>query len=335
MGPGKDANDGRNLKAVEDGSDAVIASVGDQSQLVVETTAMCDYALTSGKDVPPRLVSRLQALLQGVGDGLSEAEVEELAGIHQRFNRIVAPSTPQALVFIRLEKQRSTLMRVLGAVPIMRHVMLATLVFLASFVIVGQSGIVNQENLHVGLPHLQGLEAVCVLMYLISCAGLGACFTSLYRLNQYVSRATYDPRFDSTYWSALILGVIAGVFISELLYDVLFVLEESGSAQSAAAGTVVSMGKPALALLGGFSANMVYKVLQRLVDTIESLFKGDQQAVFEARQTAEMAKLRRMEDDVSSDLARHLSDVERAFDDNPDAAREMLRARIEQLLAKR
>ncbi|MBS04584.1 MAG: hypothetical protein CMQ24_18015 [Gammaproteobacteria bacterium] len=226
-------------------------------------------------------------------------------------------------------------MRVLGAVPILRDMMLATLVFLISFVVVGQLDAVNHENLQAGLLHLHGLEAVYVLMYLISCAGLGACFASLYRLNHYVSRATYDPRFDSTYWSALILGVIAGVFISELLYEVLFLLDESESAKSVAASTVVNMGKPTLALLGGFSANMVYKVLQRIVDTIESLFKGDQQAVFEAQRTAELAKLRRMEDDVSTDLAQQLGEVEQAFDNDPDAARELLRARIEQLLAKR
>ena len=65
----------------------------------------------------------------------------------------------------------------------------------------------------------------------------------------------------------------------------LFLLDESESAKSVAASTVVNMGKPTLALLGGFSANMVYKVLQRIVDTIESLFKGDQQAVFEAQRT--------------------------------------------------
>ena len=150
-----------------------------------------------------------------------------------------------------------------------------------------------------------------------------------------MSRATYDPRFDSTYWSALILGVIAGVFISELLYEVLFLLDESESAKSVAASTVVNMGKPALALLGGFSANMVHKLLQRIVDTIESLLKGDQQVVFEAQRTAELAKLRRMEDDVSTDLAPQLGEVEQAFDNDPDAARELLRARIEQLLAKR
>tara|TARA_A100001037_G_scaffold92733_1_gene84147 strand:- start:1987 stop:2163 length:177 start_codon:yes stop_codon:yes gene_type:complete len=53
--------------------DAVIASVGDQSQLVVESSVMCDYALTNGFEVPPRLVSRLHSLLQGVDEGLNEA----------------------------------------------------------------------------------------------------------------------------------------------------------------------------------------------------------------------------------------------------------------------
>ena len=51
-------------------------------------------------------------------------------------------------------------MRVLGAVPILRYMMLATLVFLISFVVVGQLDAVNHENLQVGLLHLHGLEAV-------------------------------------------------------------------------------------------------------------------------------------------------------------------------------
>ena len=303
--------------------------------LVIETSVMCDYALTNGFEIRPKIVARLQVLLGRVGEGLNEPDVAELVDIHQRLQRVVAPSTPQALVLIRLEKQRSALMRVLGAVPILRHMMLATLLFLASFVVVGQLEVINEENLNAGLLHLHGLKAVSVLTYLISCAGLGACFTPLYRLNQYVSRATYDPRFDSTYWSALILGVIAGVFISELLYHALFTLDEHP--KSGAAGAGMNMGKPALALLGGFSANMVYKVLQRLVDTIESLFKGDYRTELEARRAMDHAKFKGLEEELHSDLAKQLSDVEQTLEQEDDltAARVRIHEQVEQLLGRR
>jgi hypothetical protein len=126
-----------------------------------------------------------------------------------------------------------------------------------------------------------GWEALAILTYLICCAGLGACFTSLHCLNNFVSKATYDPRYDSTYGSSILLGIIAGVFISELLFDVLF--DEAGA----------DLGKPALALLGGFSANMVYRILQRLVESAESLLKGDQSAINQADQAAKVSELKK------------------------------------------
>lgn len=115
----------------------------------------------------------------------------------------------------------------------------------------------------------------------------------------------------------------------------MFTLEQSDKSLAGAAGSVMNMGKPALALLGGFSANMVYKVLQRIVDTIESLFKGDQQAVLEAQRAAELAQLGRAEDDLRGDMAQRLSEVEKAFDADPDAARAQLKAQIDELLAGR
>ena len=36
-----------------------------------------------------------------------------------------------------------------------------------------------------------------------------------------------------------------------------------------------ALSRPLLALLGGFSASVVYRLLSRLVDTLESLFQGD------------------------------------------------------------
>lgn len=357
----------------QDVAQRIISIVGENSPLVVETSVMCDYAMTSGFDVPAHIISRLKVLLSQVSVGLNETQVDELAQIHQRLNRIVSPSTPQALVLIRMETQRSTVMRVLGAVPILRHMMFATIGFLVLFVVIGQLGAVNQDNLQHGILYLQGLDAVFVLLYLISCAGLGASFTALYRLNKYVSQATYDPRFDSTYWSALLLGLIAGVFISELLYETLFgavealngsvagaagagatpgVGEAAAAADVATAGdtadvavpsedaaaagglSVANMGKPALALLGGFSANMVYKVLQRIVDTIESLFKGDQKLVLEAKRAADVSQLRTLHDEARMQLASQLSELEKQWDKDPTAAREALRAKVGEMLTR-
>ena len=170
------------------------------------------------------------------------------------------------------EKRVAPMMAVIGAVPIVRHIMLTSLSFLTLFVVIGQLEVINGGNLQQGILNTDGWVTIAVLGYLVSCAGLGACFASLFRLNNYISKSTYDSRYDSTYWASILLGVIAGIFISELLAATLV---------SSGGDSLDNLGKPALALVGGFSANMVYKVLQRIVDTIESLFKGDQRSVVE------------------------------------------------------
>lgn len=46
-----------------------------------------------------------------------------------------------------------------------------------------------------------------------------------------------------------------------------------------------SFERPLLALLGGFSAFVVYRILQRLVDTLKSLVQGDARDIAAARES--------------------------------------------------
>ncbi len=100
---------------------------------------------------------------------------------------------------------------------------------------------------------------------------------------------TYVQRHNSSYWTRIALGLTAGLMLAELI-----------PIQDVASGGPL-MGKPLLALLGGFSASLVYRVLAKLVDTVESLFTGDPrdraaalEAAARARTTA-ATTLQRME----------------------------------------
>ncbi|MFQ3196588.1 MAG: hypothetical protein ACI8R9_000225 [Paraglaciecola sp.] len=306
-------------------NDKKIKNNGRCSQLTNECELMCEYALTNGLEVPPQLIKNLYVITNETN--YSREDIGELAIIHQQLNRIIAPATPQSVVLIRTEKKSANVLRFLGAVPIVRHIMVTSLFFLLAFITIGQMKIINETNLNNGILGSSSWTAVAILSYLICCAGLGACFTSLHSLNNFVSKATYDPRYDSTYWASILLGVIAGVFISELLFNMLFPEAVAGDTTATA-----DMGKPALALLGGFSANMVYKILQRLVESAESLVKGDQSAINQANQTAQVSELKSLKKEMSMDVASQLIKVEKLLESDPNAAGQEVRSAIESLL---
>lgn len=271
-------------------------------KVLAEVEAMCHYATANGYKVPPKVTAESLDLIDNAGDKIAKEQIEQMAELHHRLSDIVAPAKPQTLKLILDQKRRFPMLSVIGSVPIVRHIMLASLSFLAMFVVIGQLDIINTDTLHKGILETDGWVAIMVLGYLVSCAGLGACFASLYRLNTYLSQATYDSRYDSTYWASILLGVISGLFISELLAS-MFV--ESGAA------SISSLGKPALALVGGFSANMVYKVLQRVVDTIESLFKGDSSEFVERELALRRAEFNNTSRGQKMSFASALIDLEK------------------------
>jgi hypothetical protein len=295
-----------------------------------ETNAMCDYAMANGLEIPAVIIKQRAIISADYEGSLTAEEIGLLASIHQRLNRIVSPATPQALALMARERNKSSFFSFIGAIPIIRHIILISIMFLIAFILVGQLEVVNEANLNEGILGSFGWVAIAVLSYLISCAGLGACFTSLYRLNSYVSDSTYDPRYDSTYWASILLGVIAGLFISELLYAPIF-----GSVDSPeGGGSVADLGKPALALLGGFSANMVYKVLQRIVESFESLFKGDQSSLNKANRATDLSQLKQKQDEVHMEVASRLLNVNELLTKNPEEVKKEINSTINNLLGK-
>lgn len=64
-------------------------------------------------------------------------------------------------------------------------------------------------------------------------------------------------KFTSSYWTRFVLGLIAGLVLSELV-------PIGGEGWK-------ELTKPTLAILGGFSVDIVHKVLARIVNTVEIL----------------------------------------------------------------
>jgi hypothetical protein len=257
---------------------------------------MASYALASGLRVPSSaLVSihaaraALDVMPNGTHEGIAgdnevsgPAEtVRRLVQTHDQLAQLVTPATPRTLLLLQTEAQHASFWRFLGPVRLVRHMVLLAALSLVAFVLTALSPRVNTASGDIFTS--SGLSLLVNEVFLLSAAGVGAAFAALFTANRYISNGTYDPKYESSYWIRFILGLIAGMVLAVL------VPIDTGSR---------SFERPLLALLGGFSASVVYRILQRLVDTLESLVQGDARDVAAVRESVlrAQAEEQRMQD---------------------------------------
>ena len=307
-------------------------------QLTAECESMVHYAVGQAIKIPDELTPALEHLNKDA----PRLSISSTIKLHNRLAEVVAPAMPHTIHTLMNDPHKGTLMGIFGPLPNVRYLIVAALFFTTMFVLTSLSSHVNYTNLEAGIYSMNGWDLFIVLSFLMSASGLGACFNALFSSYRYVSNATYDTRYDSSYWIRIILGLMAGLVMSQVIslesltsFQTVTIAQATAPAASepeaepevpapllhakgvggkavapetsASAGSPtthsggtkhtggVAFGKPLLALLGGFSAAMVYTVLQRLVETIESLFKGGGGAAAaiqkEAAQRSKMERL--------------------------------------------
>jgi len=98
-------------------------------------------------------------------------------------------------------------------------------------------------------------------------AVLGASFYVLVKTQPYLANRSYDPKFNASYISRFFTGIIGGLILSIAF----------GPFLSGKLGTELgqSLSPGVLALLGGFSAEAVEVILQRLVEVLLTAVRGD------------------------------------------------------------
>jgi len=104
-------------------------------------------------------------------------------------------------------------------------------------------------------------------------AALGAVFYVLFTVHDYVKNRTFDPRYNTVYVVRFVLGILSGLILAIVFSTPKFTNNEA----------LRSLGPAVAALLGGFSAEAVYQVLQRLVEIMLSAVRGDNSAAAKAQ----------------------------------------------------
>lgn len=272
-----------------------------RAQLLLECEAMTRYVLQHGVAVEPDLIARLLDLVEPLVETGKHAH--QLAVIHRKLAQAIAPATPQAIVLLDRDRVNTQGYSWLGPVPLIRILTLTAIGFLLGVILIGTSAEVSFENVSRGMLESSGMTLLANIMFLMFCAGLGASFAALFQAHHYIANVSYDPKYDASYGARIILGVIAGLILVEILPAKLF---EQDSLRS--------FGKPALAMLSGFSSTAVHRLLQRLVDTLETLVRGDGKQQIQASIETLRAHATTERAQAQSELAAQLVHLQQSLD---------------------
>jgi len=304
-----------------------------EEQLVLESVAMAKFAFASGLKVPGELIETLELFTGSSMDELKkgdtsikketdkktedrEKDIKQLIVVHTRLARIVEPAKPRTILLLDKESRKKKLFKFLGVVPFIRHMMMASLLSLGLFILISLSSYIDNDPATWNLFKSNGLELLVKELFLLSAAGLGASFAALFKANRFIVKGTFDPRYVSSYWIRFFLGIIAGMLLATLI-------PLEGEAAK-------DFGKPLLAMLGGFSAEVVYKIFARLIEAVASMVRGDQSETLEAKKSAMKAQSSEEDAKNKMQMASDLLNLSQAI--QPDMKPEDIKKKVEDMI---
>lgn len=277
-----------------------------KENLLKECRVMAAFALSNGKSVDASQIAPLHKEDDQING-------KELLPVYNYLANLVKPATPGTLVLFEKNRQSTNPLKFLGPLPIVREFMLLSMFSLLALILTSLSADVNTHTIQLSLLQGDGTDQALRLAFLLSCASVGGSFYALFKMNSYINQGTFDMKYSATYWSRFVLGLVAGVLLSELF--VVFINPEESTKQimakeglneSAMVNSINYLLKPILAILGGFSANLVYRILNRLIEAVESIFKGSATETVNNMQQKFAMESQEAEHRIKSATAHHI-----------------------------
>lgn len=247
-----------------------------RQQMLDECVAMARYALASGMPVTPSMAESIDSAAANLNE---PSTLAQLVKAHGQLSRLVAPATPRALLAMGAEHGGNR-MAWLGAVGLVQRLMFAAVTSVLIFFTLSATRWTS-GHVRISFENSSGWVMLANQLFWMSAAGIGASFAMLMQVNGYIVRRTYDPKYEPTYWIKFILGVMAGYILVALIPI---------SASESSAGGAASLTLPTLAMLGGFSASAVYRILAKLVESLEAVFRSSPAEEMAARERAAQSR---------------------------------------------
>jgi hypothetical protein len=257
------------------------------SDMVNEVRAMAMHALRTGITVPAWVlesVARADILKAPQGRAAMEGATTDLNRAHGELARLVNPFTPDLIVMLELEADVSKFTRALGRVSIERIFMGVAVASVAAFVLISLSPYIKDPK-YSDFFTSSGFPLLLNEFFFISAASIGASFANLFQIDRELTTGKFVPKNQSTYWVQFILGIVAGLLLSTILN-----IQTIAPTNSEAAGRM-QFKAATLALMGGFSSSIVQRIVQRMVEALESILSGSSEHEILARDQANKQRL--------------------------------------------
>lgn len=238
--------------------------------LLAEVSAMVNFALASGRPVSPSIVDNVQKI-HALDDltKITSDQLKKLTANHNALAKLLYPAEPRNILYMieQDEKNKNRTSRFLPRNPFILKLVVFGLICIGGLLICGFSTEVNEKSMNTSILDATGYSFIMKVLFLSSASGLGATFMILSKIKSKFREGSYHPDMDAGYWIAIVLGIISGIIITEII---------PVSDTQAADG--MADNKMLLALLGGFSSQLVYNILHKLVHSVESLVTGGEEA---------------------------------------------------------
>jgi hypothetical protein len=192
---------------------------------------------------------------------IQNSNVDDLINAHNLLCKNVAPATPKSIEYTRKMHHEGSGKSVFNKIPLSRNLMILSIVFLVMFVATVMSPDVNNESLDKGILGSNGFPLLLNLGYLASVAGLGVLFYLLKDVSTSIKSGTLVPEDSISYMAQILLGIIAGLILSEILSSYINDPTE-----------INLFNKSILALVGGFSSDAIFSILQGVINKVKSIF---------------------------------------------------------------
>ena len=220
------------------------------AELSKEINNMLSFAIYNGITVNTEVNSLIQ-----------NSNVDDLINAHNLLCKNVAPATPKSIVYTKKLNQDSNGKSIFRKLPVLRNLILLAIGFLVAYVVTGMSTEVNNDSLDKGMMENSGLPLLLNIVYLSSVAGLGVLFFLLKEVSISLKKGSLIPENAISYLSQIILGIIAGLIMSEII-----------SFYTTDPKQINLFNKSILALVGGFSSDAIFSILQGIINRIKSIF---------------------------------------------------------------
>ena len=219
-------------------------------ELSKEINNMLSFAIYNGITVNTEINTLIQ-----------NSNVDDLINAHNLLCKNVAPATPKSIVYTKKLNQDSNGKSIFKKLPILRNLVLLAVAFLIAYVVTGMSPDVNNDSLDKGMMENSGLSLLLNIIYLSSVAGLGVLFFLLKEVSLSLKKGSLIPENAIGYLSQIILGIISGLIMSEII-----------SFYTTDPKQINLFNKSILALVGGFSSDAIFSILQGIINKIKGIF---------------------------------------------------------------